>query len=86
MHKGLQINKITGEKIDKGGTLKNWPEDKKVDDNAQGLTSERCLRQTLCIEKRRRKLASIEDSMDASIWRVEDYIKKSKRKNNSSHQ
>ena len=33
-----------------------------------------------------RGLTSIEDSVDASIQRLEDYIKKSRRKNDYSHQ
>ena len=45
--------KILGKilKMDKGGTQTNGPEDKKIDDDTQGLTSERWLR--LRVKKRR---------------------------------
>ena len=59
-------------KIDKRRTqTKRW-EDKKIDDDGQGLTSERWYRQTICVKKRR----SIEDSMEASIQELTDYVKK----------
>ena len=40
-------------KMDMGRTQTNGSEDKKVDD-AQGLTYERCYKQTICVKKRRR--------------------------------
>ena len=45
----------TNVKIDKRETLTNGQKDKKVDDGAQGLTSKRWYKQTLCIKKRRWK-------------------------------
>ena len=44
--------------------------------NNKGITSQRRRWQTICIKKRGRWLASIEDSVDASIQRLKDYIEK----------
>ena len=65
-------------KGDKVRPQTNGPKDRKVDDDLQGLTYERWNKQIVSLKKR--KLASIEDSMDASIWRLKDHIKKSKER------
>ena len=49
-------------------------EDKKVDDYAQGLTSDR-----LCVSKRGRGFTSIEDYMDESVRGLVYLIKRSKK-------
>ena len=63
--------------MDKRGNLKNGPKDKKVDDYAQGLTFKKWHRQMIEGGSRH---TSIEDSMDATIQGLKDYIKKSKER------
>ena len=41
--------------MDKGGTETNGPKDKKVDDEAQGLTPKRWHKQTIIKERKRKK-------------------------------
>ena len=78
-HLGCLLCKILGTilKMNKRRTLTNGPEDKKTDDDAQGLTFER---RHICIEKGWRVRASNEDSVDESIWGLVDNIKKISKK------
>ena len=62
-------------KMNKGGTQTNGPEDKKVDNNTQGLTFERWHRQT--IYKRKKNLPALKI---AWMHQYGDYIKKSKER------
>ena len=52
-----------------GGNQKNGPTEKKVDDYAQGVTPERCIK-----KNRRKRLANIVDCMVATIQNLEDCI------------
>ena len=61
--------------MDKGGTQTNEPKDKKIDDD-RGTNTHRLY----VSRKGGRGLFSIEDSVDASIRRLEDYIKMSKER------
>ena len=77
-HQSCPSRKILGTilEVDERRTLTNGQDNEKTHDDALGLTSQRRRRQTVCVKKRRRKWsASIEDSVDASIQRQEDYIK-----------
>ena len=75
-HKSYQIDKHLGcppwkifwtiLKMDKEGTQTNWPKDKQIDDDAQGVTFERWYRLYVSI-KGGRRLASIENCIDASL-------------------
>ncbi len=59
---------------DEGRT--NEPENEETNDNAFGLASQRDIdRLNLSRKERGRGLTSTEDSIDASIQRLEDYIK-----------
>ena len=53
--------------MDKEGTQTNGPENKKFNDDAQGLTSEWWHRLYKSKKEGGRELTSIEDNMDASI-------------------
>ena len=66
--------------MDKGRTRTNEPDDKKVNDNVQGLTFKNWHRQYVSRKEKGREFSSIEDSVDASIWWLKDYIKKSKER------
>ena len=66
--------------MEKGRISTNEPEGKKVDDNAQGLTSGRWHRLYVSVKEEGRVLPSIEDSVDGSIQGPKDYIKKSKER------
>ena len=77
-HLGSPSYKILGTilKIDKEGTQTNGPGNKKVDDYAQGLTSKRSYRRTVCIKKMRK--------WDQHHWGqrycINKYIKKEQEK------
>ena len=64
--------------MDQGRNQINGPEDKKT--NAKGLASERQHILHVSRKERGRGLASIEDSVDASIRGFENYIKKRKER------
>ena len=68
---GSPLYKILGTilKMDKGGTWINGPEDPKVDDYVQGVTSPRWHWETVCVKKRDKKIGptSIEDGVNASL-------------------
>ena len=52
-------------------------ENKKTNNHAQGIASQRWCWHTLCVKKRGgKRLASTEDSLDTSIHLLEDYIEK----------
>ena len=76
---GIPSCKILGTifKMDEGGTQTNREEGKKVDDDAQGFTSEGWHRLYVS-RKGGRRVSSTEYSMNASISGLEDNIKKSK--------
>ena len=60
-------------------TSTNGTENKRVDDDVLGFIPERWPRQTIGVKKRKgRRTTIIEDSGNASIWGLDDYIKKSK--------
>ena len=62
--------------MDEGRTPTNGAENKKDNDNAKGLRDER---QAIVVIKIRRKgLASGDDSIEAGIQRLQDYIIKNK--------
>ena len=82
-HQGSPSSKTLGTilKMDKEGTKTNGPGNKKADDDVQGLTSERWHRQIMYVKKRRRRgLDNIEESAEASIRGLENYIKKNKER------
>ena len=65
--------------MDQGRTSTNEPENKKTNDDAQGLISERWHRETYVSRKeKRRGFASIENSVDTSIQGLKECIKKNR--------
>ena len=79
-------DKCTGSKIiiiiviDKRRNSTNGPENKKTQDDAKDLTSQRLYRQTICVKKRRgRGFTNIENSINTSIRHLKDYIKKANK-------
>ena len=64
--------------MDEGRTSTNEPEDKKTNNDAKGLTSERW--ETVSRNEEGRGPTNIEDSVDASIPGLEDYNKKNKER------
>ena len=83
VHSADQIisSKILGTilKIYKGRTLMNGTEDKKVDDNVQCRSRDDIYRLCVSREEGGRGLANPEESVDASVRGLEDYIKKAKK-------
>ena len=66
--------------MDTGRTQTNGPEEKKVDDRAQGI-QKITYTDNMCQEKKKgRELTSMEDCVDSSIWEFGDDIKKSKER------
>ena len=65
--------------MDKGVTQTNGPEDNEIDVNTQGLASERRPTKILCIKKRKKRNTVIERRVNASIQRLEDCIKRTKK-------
>ena len=66
--------------MNKRGTQTNGPENKEVDEYAQGLMSNRWQREYVSRKEKERGLASIEDCIDSWTQWFENYIKKSKER------
>ena len=73
-------SKILGSILEIDEERTNEPEDKKANDDAQGLTSERWHWLYVSRKEGGRVLASIDDCENASIRKCEDYIKKNKER------
>ena len=66
--------------VDQKKTLANGPKNKKTNDHVYDITSQRwCWEVYLSRKEGGRGLASIEERVDASIQRLEDYIEKHER-------
>ena len=87
-HLGCLPHKIVGTilEVDEGRTSTNESENKKTNDDAQGLTLERWHRLDVSRTERGRGLASIGDSVVASIRRPEDYLKRAKTNDSDQKQ